>query len=607
MIPRGASYASVAVKKLPSLLCALALLVSSTAASQTRVLRVAYTPTKRAQVAIWLERADGSFVLTIHLTEGVGLRGIGNRPGALQMNSGFRWPYGRREGVLPIWAHRRAAAPGAERFPMVIFQDRTSEGFASRTSEDSTVDNYFCLSFNTSAALDVDATSCASVFNSDKGRFLTAADVQNGYAEPHGVSAATNVPRALPIESLYPPRRDLPTTLGPFDHPDVANFNTRARAVMPDIDAVTRATAPADTAQLVSYLLPSDLPEGDYVVWVEVNTERDHNTTYSQAAYPTPNNPAWDSWAIQFGYAYRGQPSVAYRVPFTLDELGGVYTTQTAQGYGSVEGQDGMLRPLDATITDDPATRPGSGVDRLRANLSGNRVSVSLDALAACAAPPAVPAVPGFTASVVTDEKHSHEWADLRFTAIGIGIDEPIGYQVKVSTQPITTELEFVQAEDAKATTLEYQGLDLCPIDTDSGLPDCPAMGSSVAVQIGKLNFQTRYYVAVRALGPCGTVGPISTAEFETTEINFTTVAPCFVATAAHGSAMASDVETLRAFRNQVLMASAPGRAFVRAYYALGPRLASVIASSDALRAVTRAVLRPFVSAADLVVDSERE
>ena len=60
------------------------------------------------------------------------VRGIGNRPGAAQMNSGFHWPYGRREGVLPIWAHRRAAAPGAA----VSARDLSEpgpEGYASRT------------------------------------------------------------------------------------------------------------------------------------------------------------------------------------------------------------------------------------------------------------------------------------------------------------------------------------------------------------------------------------------------------------------------------------------------------------------------------------------
>src|SRR5690606_3797370 len=110
------------------------------------------------------------FVTTLRLTDAVALRGIGNRTGASQMNSGYRWPYGRREGVLPVWAHRRASAPGASLFRTVMFQGR-DEGRAS--GGDSSVDNYFCLSFVKAASKQeaLDAVSCASIFRSDKGRY----------------------------------------------------------------------------------------------------------------------------------------------------------------------------------------------------------------------------------------------------------------------------------------------------------------------------------------------------------------------------------------------------------------------------------------------------
>ena len=98
---------------------------------RSRILDLEIVPTARSQIAVWVERDDGTFLDTLALTQATATRGIGNRPGAMQMNSGFRWPYGRREGVLPVWAHRRAAAPGAALFPRVIFQDRSSEGFAS--------------------------------------------------------------------------------------------------------------------------------------------------------------------------------------------------------------------------------------------------------------------------------------------------------------------------------------------------------------------------------------------------------------------------------------------------------------------------------------------
>ena len=48
-----------------------------------RLIEIDYVPTARAQVAVWLERSDGTFVRTLRLTEAVALRGIGNRPGSI--------------------------------------------------------------------------------------------------------------------------------------------------------------------------------------------------------------------------------------------------------------------------------------------------------------------------------------------------------------------------------------------------------------------------------------------------------------------------------------------------------------------------------------------
>ena len=144
-----------------------------------------------------------------HTREAFVLRGIGNRPGATQMNSGFRWPYGRREGVLPVWAHRRLESPDAQPFRRVIFQNRSSEGFASRTSDDHSVDDYYCLSFDqSSTGRDaLDAVTCASVFSSDKGRFMTKQDLTGGYGEPYedpvtfagAARASTTTPGVGPV------------------------------------------------------------------------------------------------------------------------------------------------------------------------------------------------------------------------------------------------------------------------------------------------------------------------------------------------------------------------------------------------------------------------
>ncbi|MCA2980641.1 MAG: hypothetical protein INH41_14320 [Myxococcaceae bacterium] len=65
---------------------------------------------------------------------------------------------------------------------------------------------------------------------------------------------------------------------------------------------------------------------------------------------------------------------------------------------------------------------------------------------------------------------------------------------------------------------------------------------------------------------------------------------PCFIATIAYGAA-APELVVLRRFRDEVLLERPAGRAFVRAYYAVGPSLAGVVTAVPGARALTRAAL----------------
>jgi len=581
---------------------------SAQVAASPRALEFRFTPTARAQIAIWIEKADGTFVKTIALTQATAFRGIGNRPGAYAMNSGFHWPYGRREGTLPVWAHRRAGMAGAKQFKRVIFQNRTSEGFASRTSEDSTPESYFCLAFMAPNA-PLDAVSCASGFFSDKGRFIRDADVAKGYSEPLDSSR-----RPLDLVSLYPPRRDITrcSTSGCVDTPDTSLYNDHARDVMPDIDSVTMATPGGKMEQSLLFPVPDEWTNGNYVAWAEVNTEDDSNPSYR---FETPKGDDWDSWAETFGYSYRGQPSVVFSVPVTVGTAG-TYDTSQPSGYGSVTGfgtDGGAVHALDGTITNDPAGAPGSGADRfrlmpgkdyrLRVSVRGGDAMGGMGGMGGgsgaggtagsgptdtCRTPPSVPGALAVAPSA--DAKHSHEWGHLHFL-VPESAQQIHHYEVRVSKSPITADdpKTFEQGLPANAASLDSEEL----VVPTTGLP-----GSSTDVDFGQLQPRQTYWVGVRAVNGCAVYGPYAVGSFTTTAINFTKLSGCFVATAAFGSPLEPQVESLRRVRDAMRKESAVFAAATDLYYRSGPPAAALISRSDVARAVVRTLLGPIVEVA---------
>jgi len=73
------------------------------------------------------------------------------------------------------------------------------------------------------------------------------------------------------------------------------------------------------------------------------------------------------------------------------------------------------------------------------------------------------------------------------------------------------------------------------------------------------------------------------------------TMTPCFIATAAYGSAMHEEVNTLRALRDQHLMKNTLGRRFVELYYRYSPPVAEYIQDKPNLRRAVRLMLKPLV------------
>jgi len=69
----------------------------------------------------------------------------------------------------------------------------------------------------------------------------------------------------------------------------------------------------------------------------------------------------------------------------------------------------------------------------------------------------------------------------------------------------------------------------------------------------------------------------------------------CFIATAAYGSYLEEHVQTLRKFRDDVLLKTSVGRWLVHQYYKYSPELADYIAQHSELRMIVRWLLTPIV------------
>ena len=70
----------------------------------------------------------------------------------------------------------------------------------------------------------------------------------------------------------------------------------------------------------------------------------------------------------------------------------------------------------------------------------------------------------------------------------------------------------------------------------------------------------------------------------------------CFVATAAWGDRLHPEVVWLRGWRDRVLVRSAPGRAFIRAYWWIGPRLARHVRPDRPSGRLARGVIRAIIA-----------
>ncbi len=70
----------------------------------------------------------------------------------------------------------------------------------------------------------------------------------------------------------------------------------------------------------------------------------------------------------------------------------------------------------------------------------------------------------------------------------------------------------------------------------------------------------------------------------------------CFIATAAYGTPMATEIGALRGVRDRFMLTNALGAAFADAYYRVSPPIAEKLAQNDAARGAVRGALAPVVA-----------
>jgi hypothetical protein len=531
------------------------------------------------QIAVWVETADHQFVDTLMVTNTVAARGLGNRPGEWNFLSGPKFPYGKRQMALPIWAHARNVL-----YPQVVMQDGM-EDWLGWHEPISSEDLYYCRPVR-EQEVNVDAITCPTKFNSAKGK----------------------IDPTLPMV-YYPPRNDLTGFTSrdcdlPYATAPCARSSERY-STMNDLDAVAAATPAYGRPYSGTWAIPATQAPGDYALMVEVNKEYDVNAAHTHPAFEDPR---------LLGYGINnnfGQPAVVWRVPFDVTNPKTAAVDQI-YGYGAWDGANGAIAPRDQTITSGVA---GSGEGRLMSIAGPNgisgRVLVSVEQCDTVAPPVpdggagdamgvggsgGVGAVGGAGGATVCDDSSELppvsglgiDTMTLTATAVKVvftgapNILQPSDYEVRYSVGKSLTDDDFL-----------HQAISAPQVTLDSG-------GTSVSVVLPDLKPSTSYAVGVKYQGDCSRKSQLAWITFDTVGAKFKQLSGCFIATAAYGSALDPAVDAMRRVRDDLTRRSPLFAAAADLYYRSGPAAAAVLKQSETARAVVRRLLAPAAALATI-------
>jgi hypothetical protein len=561
-------------------------------AAQDVLIELHFQPVPDTQIAIWLVDANGAFVQDVFVTQATGTLGIGNRPGRWDFLSSWRFPYGPRPQVLPVWAHARG-----QTYPALRFYDDDPGDFESLGwhENSSSPEPYFCrpLTAAENETISTDTMTCPSpaVFQSDKGVF-------DG-----------------PSLSPYPPRNDLVSNEDDGDSPDVKNF-----ATLNDLDAITGATPSGDDPELVTAVIAKAIAEsGPVTAYIEVSLEHDENDAW---AFDRETDHFVDPRLSGYGVEYLGQPSVVYRIDF--DPLQIAFTgTDMYSGYGEWDGSSGELYPPDDSIS----ASDGSGADRLRLVTmndetfrfgvyshgpgSGVDPTGGDDGGSASGSGSGSGSGTDDGASGADDDDGGDEWGggcelhELPAVA-GFSVD-PVGFdRVRVhftvpqgATDDELRDVQIYYRPGQMALDEDNVGSAVQVVPRASDCSSALVAGTPIWCEVDQLFGNFDYQIGLRYVDGCSNKSALVAGQVTTPAQKFQTVeGVCFIATAAWGAAWTERVAALRFFRDLWLRQTGFGYAMVEFYYLNSPPLARTIATRPWARALTRAVLAPVTDIA---------
>lgn len=546
--------------------------------ADTVLLEFHFQPVPNLQIAIWLERPDGTFVDDVFVTQATGKLGIGNRAGRWDFLSSWRFPYGPRPQVAPVWAHRRGKT-----YPSITFHDdddadQDSLGWHENSSSP---ENYYCrpLTEGEHATISTDSMTCPSpaTFQSDKGRFHPSKT------------------------RLYPPRNDLIEFEEVHDHADVMMYSA-----LNDMDSFTGATPVGGQPEMIPFTLSEELADdGPLVAWIEVSLEGDENSSYD---FDREDDHFVDPRLSAYGIAYFGQPSVVYRVEFEPMEEAFRGTSEYV-GHGEWDGTSGELHPPSSSISQSG----GSGADRLQLYTKNNetfRFGVFSHGpgtggddggdgggddggddgggddgddgggWGGDCSPGPLPAV------------EELELEPLAFDSIRIKFRVPElegGTIEKLQVLYLTGETALTEKNSGSALEPMGSALDCQPL----------VPGEDAYCDLRQLFGNYTYQIGVRYEDGCSNRSGLVTDETTTPVQKFAQVDSfCFIATAAYGGGWMKEVRALRWFRDAYLKKIPLGAELVRFYYTYSPPLADAIRGRPLARAMVRTVLQPVADLA---------